>query len=286
MLDGTALAETRRLILAERVRQYAAATGRQPGLAVVLVGDDPASHLYVRLKEKAAREVGVDFHKYLLPESATQEEVLSVVRFLREDDAVDGMIVQMPLPSHLDADAVVDAIGHAKDADGFHKDSLAAFARDADALWPVFPRALMTLVEAAGVDLTGRRAALVVNSELLGATLAVACARLGLDAQVVLRDRLACMQAATLAADVLITACGVPGLITADYIKPAAIVVDGGIARNAEGHTVGDVDAAGAAARAAYLSPVPGGVGPLTIACLLENVVTLAERCSAATDSK
>jgi methylenetetrahydrofolate dehydrogenase (NADP+)/methenyltetrahydrofolate cyclohydrolase len=271
LLDGKKIAEEKLEMLKTRVAQLPHA----PSLAVILVGDDPASHLYVKLKEKAAKKIGIDFHKYLLAADEPAEKVLETVAFLREDNEVDAILVQMPLPEDADPDAVIEAMGVEKDVDGFHPEHISQFIDGKDVMWPVFPQALVRLAEASGKDLDGKSAVIVGKSDLFTQAMVAACTRVGLRVMQVPCEKLACMQAAVLAADVVFTACGKAGVITGDYSKDGAIVIDGGIA-TVDGETVGDCDVESVSEKAAFLTPVPGGVGPVTIACLLENVVDLA----------
>lgn len=290
-IDGQQLAEDKLKTVKVAVR----AMVRPPSLAVVLVGDDAASHLYVGLKEKAAKKAGIEFHKYLLAVDASQAEVLQCIDFLREDADIDGIIVQLPLPVQIDTDVCIAAISAAKDVDGFHQDNIAQFIQYADdttnnmGVFPVFPLALVSLALAAvGEDvtvlrgekasvLTGKRAAIITQSDIFAQVMSAACARVGLVPTVVFCDKLACHQAAVLSADVIFTACGKPEILTGKYIKLGAIVIDGGIAK-VDGVTMGDIAHKSVAEKAAACSPVPGGVGPMTVACLLENVTRIAQR--------
>ena len=279
VLNGTIVAEKILNTVAQRARAFEKEHGRRPSVAVVLVGDDAPSHLYVKLKQKAAHSVGIDFHKYIFAANEAPEAVLQAVTFLAADPDVDAMLIQMPLPEGFDADALVQTMGSAKDVDGFHPASEERFLADASTMSPVFPRALLAMVEASGEDVQGKRAALIVNSERFGRVLAAACVAKGMVPQVILADKVPCMHAAILSADVVITACGTPGLITSRYLKSGAVVIDGGISAR-DGKTVGDVDVNSVTKdkKDITLSPVPGGVGPVTIACLLDNAVTLAEK--------
>jgi len=273
ILDGKKIAAKKLLALKESI----AKSGREPQFAVILVGDDEASHLYVKLKEKAAKEVGIELRKYLFAENAVQEEILTCVNFLNSDVDTDGIIVQMPLPEHLNANEIIAAIDPEKDVDGFHEENVVAFSNGSEKVWPVFPRALMLLLENTDVRLSDKSVSLVVNSQRFGEVLAIACERYSMRPHIVLEKQLACQQAQILASDVVITACGKPGIITGQYIKKDTIIIDGGISTK-DGKTVGDVDVSSVEKKASYLSLVPGGVGPVTIACLLENVFALNEK--------
>jgi len=251
----------------DQTRQDIAALGFAPGLGVVLVGDDPASHLYVELKEKACRKLGVDFVRRALPADASQEEVLSAVRGLNEGTAVHGIIVQLPLPPHLDTDEIIAAIEPSKDADGFHP------ANDERTdLPPVLPQAVLELLRETGEDLAGKTAVVLANGEVffdqVDRVLQAADIRTLLAAP---HDLDAIQQA-----DILIVALGQPNLIRGEHIKPGAIVIDIGTTR-VDNRTVGDVEAESVGEVAGWLTPVPGGVGPVTVATLINNVVRLAK---------
>ncbi len=278
-IRGAAIAQEILDGVMRRARAVERCLERRPSVAVILVGNDAPSHLYVKLKQKAAHSVGIDFHVYRFDAEESQDVVVQALTFLVADDDVDAILIQMPLPDGFDADYLVRVMGAEKDVDGFHAQRIAAFVAGADgALPPVFSQALLTVARSAGGDLRGKRAALIVKSEKFGAVLAAACEREGLMPHIIPEQKLPCMQAATLAADVIFTAVGTPRLLSAKFIKNGAIVIDGGIS-SVDGATVGDVDVESlrAAKREVTLSPVPGGVGPVTIACLLDNVVTLAE---------
>ncbi len=293
-IDGHQLAQEKLKEVAQRVRKLR----KLPSLAVVLVGGDKASHLYVKLKQKAAKEAGIEFHKYLLDKDAAQEEVLECIDFLRGDEDVSGIIVQLPLPAQIDTDACIEAIGSAKDVDGFHKDNIAQFVADntgdfAQNPIPVFPLAMVLLALAAVGEtgeaadeilcgkrqsvLAGKRAVIVVRSELFGSVMAAAVKRIGLEPSVVFCTNLKCAQAQVLSGDVVFTACGEANLIDEKFVKKGAIVIDGGIVKHGN-KTVGDVDVASVSDKVAALTLVPGGVGPMTVACLLENVTHVCEQ--------
>ncbi len=277
-INGTVIAENILDTVVQRARAVETARGRRPSVAVVLVGEDKPSHLYVSLKQKAAHSVGVDFHVYRFQADESPAAVEEAVRFLASDADVDAILIQLPLPEGFDTDALIEAMGHEKDVDGFHKESRAAFLRGTHSIPPVFPQALLTMAREA-TELDGRRAALIVNSPMFGEVLSAACTRAGMTPHLVPSEKLACLQAATMSADVIFVACGTPGILTSKYVKPNAVIIDGGITV-VDGRAVGDVDVESfrKEQKDVTVSPVPGGVGPVTIACLLANVVTLAER--------
>ncbi len=271
LLDGHTIANAHYEVLKTRVL----ALDRTPSLAVVLVGDDYASQLYVKLKEKAAKKVGIDFHKYFFADGISENELIESISFLRNDNDIDAILVQMPLPVGYDTHKIVAAMGARKDVDGFHPHNIKQFIAGDDVIYPVFPQALLTLAEASGTKLEGKNAVIVGHSDLFTQAMVAACTREGLVIHKVRCDAVATMHKVISHADIIFTACGTPNLITADIVKEDAIVIDGGISAVGE-KTVGDVAFDSVAKKASYLTPVPGGVGPVTIACLLENVVILA----------
>ncbi len=250
----------------------------QPKLAAILVGDDPASHLYVSLKEKEAKMDGIAFEKHLFASSVGEDEVVSMITRLNDDVNVHGILVQLPLPKGFDADRIVGSVTPEKDADGFHSKNISAFlAGDASRI-PVFPEALIELLLSSEQPLAGQSTLLVVNSEHFGRVMLKACENQGLVGRIIPSERLLAESEMTLEARVIVSACGIPGLIRRANILPNAIIIDGGISKDETGKTVGDVDGESVAGETGFLSPVPGGVGPITIACLLRKVVTLAEK--------
>lgn len=260
----------------EELKTAIVAKSLRPGLAVVLVGHDPASEIYVRLKQQAAERIGIAFGLVRLPENAPFEELQSVLTGLNADPSVHGIIVQFPLPSSLNEDAVIRLITPEKDADGFHPENLKAYLAGKPSPQPVFPRAILSLLESAGAPSSGRSAVAVVNSDLFGQVLVETLKRAGWRADYLVRHCLADSLDRVRAAQAVITACGKPGLITADMLSPGAVVIDGGVTRLPDGRVVGDVERETVSETVAAIAPVPGGAGPLTIAYLLDNVVTAA----------
>lgn len=257
----------------------------RPGLAVVLVGDDRASHLYVSLKEKAALADGIRFEKHLFSAEAAESEIIDRIGALNEDASVHGIIVQYPLPAGFDSDRIVDMIDPEKDADGFHHENIDAFLGGDRAKIPVFPEALLEVLQSSGESCVGKKAAVVVNSEYFGHALVKACENLGMTTEIVLASEKHDRCAALLESDIILTACGIPGIIDGSCLVSGMTIIDGGIVEQ-DGQIVGDVDAEKAASKIRFLSPVPGGVGPVTIACLLRKVVTRAEMLSTGNASK
>jgi methylenetetrahydrofolate dehydrogenase (NADP+)/methenyltetrahydrofolate cyclohydrolase len=270
VLDGKALAARVRADVTSRVQ----ALPRPPGLAVVLVGDDPASAIYVRGKTKAAAECGIAVFDHKLPASTTETELLALVARLNADDAVHGILVQLPVPPQIDPARVIRAIAPAKDVDGLHPENVGALASGAPRFIPCTPKGCLALLVEAGAPLRGARALVVGRSNLVGKPMAqVLLAR---DATVTIaHSRTQDLAAEVARAEILVVAIGRPAAIRAEWVQPGAIVIDVGMNRLESGTLVGDVEPA-AAERAAAITPVPGGVGPMTIAMLLENTLEAA----------
>jgi methylenetetrahydrofolate dehydrogenase (NADP+)/methenyltetrahydrofolate cyclohydrolase len=273
IIDGAAVAASLRARLAEKV----AALPYRPGLMVVLVGDDPASAVYVRAKDKAANAAGIAAQTIRLPASTTQADLLARIAQLNADAAVDGILVQLPLPAHIDTQAVVEAVDPAKDVDGFHPLNVGRLASGHPALVPCTPLGVMRLLGEAGTPLEGARALIAGRSAIVGRPMV--SLMLAANATVtVAHSRTRDLAAECGRASIIVAAVGRPGLIRGDWIAPGATVIDVGTNRLPNGKLAGDVVFAEAAQVAGAITPVPGGVGPMTIACLLENTVTAAER--------
>ena len=271
MLDGKAVAAKLRAALAVRV----SGLGYQPGLTVILVGDNPASHVYVRAKDRAAREAGLAAATLRLPADTDQADLLRAIAALNADPAVDGILVQLPLPPHIDAAAVLQAVDPAKDVDGFHPINVGLLSEGRALLAPCTPRGVMKLLEAADVHLNGARALVLGRSAIVGKP--VAAMLLAANATVTIaHSRTRDLAAECRRAEVLIAAVGQPELVRGDWISTGAAVIDVGINRLPDGRLVGDCATAECAQHASVITPVPGGVGPMTIACLLENTVLAA----------
>lgn len=276
LIDGNEV--SRRVLEEVRTRvQASVARGITPTLAVVLVGDDPASQVYVRNKGRRAAEVGIATRDHRLPaEGTTTASLLALVAELGADREVDGILVQLPLPAHIDADAVLLAIDPAKDVDGFHPDNLGRLMLGRPRFVPCTPAGCMRLIEEAGVDPRGKRALVVGRSTIVGKPMAQLL--LAADATVTIaHSRTTDLADEVARAEILVAAVGRPRMIRGEWIRPGATVIDVGINRLADGTLAGDVDFAPARERAAAITPVPGGVGPMTIAGLMRNVVTAAE---------
>lgn len=272
ILDGRALAAQRRQQLREQVEAIAPAVGRRPGLAVIMVGNNPASAVYVRNKEKACEQTGiVSFGKHL-PGDSSEAEIRALIEELNQDERVDGILVQLPLPSHLDAVPLLLAINPDKDADGLHPLNLGRLLRGEEGLRSCTPAGVMELLAANQIDLAGKQAVVVGRSILVGKPLAMMLLEANATVTIA-HSRTPNLPEVCRQADILVAAVGRPELIGADWIKPGAVVVDVGINRLEDGRLAGDVDYAAAAAIASWITPVPGGVGPMTVAMLLHNTV-------------
>ncbi len=263
--------------VADRVAALAK-VDRSVGLATVLVGDDPASKIYIRNKHRAAEQVGMISADLTLPDNATQIEVESLITELNRDSSIDGMIVQLPLPQHLNGSRAVRAVDPAKDADGLHPYNLGLMVLDEPGPRPATPNGIMRILEHYGIDPAGKRAVVVGRSFLVGRPIAMMLAKKGVDATVTqAHSRTPELGSLLRTADILVVAAGRPGLVDASDVKPGAVVIDVGTNRTDDG-LVGDVDFAAVAKVAGAITPVPGGVGPMTIASLLANTVAAAER--------
>lgn len=281
IIDGKALAAATRARVAEEVSAFTRDHGRAPGLDVILVGEDPASVVYTRNKEKAAAEVGIRGSLHRLPATTTQRELLDFIARLGADDAVDGILVQLPLPKTIDSDAVLDAIPPSKDVDGFHPMNAGLLAVGRSGLVPCTPKGCMALLDqdlaATGspLDLGGKHAVVIGRSNIVGKPMAQLL--LARNATVTIaHSRTRDLPALCREADVLVAAVGRARMVRKDWLKPGAIVLDVGINRGEDGKLCGDVDTEGAMGAAGAITPVPGGVGPMTIAMLLANTVAAA----------
>jgi methylenetetrahydrofolate dehydrogenase (NADP+)/methenyltetrahydrofolate cyclohydrolase len=274
VIDGKAVAASVRERVRGEAERLSAELGRPPGLATVLVGDDPASAIYVRNKRKASEEVGIRSIHHEPDGSISQEELLDLVTELNESDEVDGILVQLPLPEQIDADAIVNALDPAKDVDGLTPTSAGLLARGEPGLVPCTPQGIMELLASAGVDPAGKEAVIVGRSNLVGRP--VLSLLLGANATpTICHSRTADLGEVCRRAEILIAAAGRPRLVTAEMIRPGATVIDVGTNRTDDG-LVGDVDFDAALEVAGAITPVPGGVGPMTIAMLLANTVRAA----------
>lgn len=276
IIDGKAIAaQMRKDIAAEAA--VLSEKGVIPGLAVVLVGEDPASRVYVSMKEKACAEAGLFSDEHKLPADTSEADLLKLVDTLNNDDRIDGILVQLPLPDHIDESKVLDAISPKKDVDGFHPYNVGRLATGNPLFQPCTPYGVMKMLEKTGVDLTGKEVVVVGRSNIVGKPVALMC--LAQHATVTLcHSRTADLPAKVRQADVVIAAVGRPEMIKGDWIKEGAVVIDVGVNRVGEKKLVGDVDFVAASERASAITPVPGGVGPMTITMLLFNTLESAKR--------
>jgi methylenetetrahydrofolate dehydrogenase (NADP+)/methenyltetrahydrofolate cyclohydrolase len=278
LIDGNALAKQIRAEVQGRTEALRA-RGVQPHLAIVLVGEDPASQVYVKHKVADSEQTGLKATLERHPASMTEAELLQRIRALNNDSSVHGILVQLPLPKHMDSHKVIETISPAKDVDGFHVASAGALMVGQPGFWPCTPYGCLKMLDSIGYDLKGKHAVVIGRSNIVGKPMAMML--LGRDATVtVCHSRTANLKAHTLQADVVVAAVGRRNVLTADMVKPGAVVIDVGMNRNEEGKLCGDVDFEGVKQVASWITPVPGGVGPMTRAMLLVNTLEAAERSS------
>jgi methylenetetrahydrofolate dehydrogenase (NADP+)/methenyltetrahydrofolate cyclohydrolase len=276
IIDGRAVAKEVQRKIKEDVDGLERRWGLAPGLAVVLVGDDPASHIYVRNKEKACKEVGIKSFEHLLPATITERDLLALVQQLNKDKRVHGILVQLPLPAHIRSEKILEAVSPHKDIDGFHPVNQGLLALGADGFKPCTPLGIMKLLESVQCDPKGKNAVVVGRSNIVGKP--VALMLLGKHATVTIcHSRTASLRDEVSRAEILIVAIGRAGLVRGDWVKPGAVVIDVGVNRLPSGKLAGDVEFETAKERAAAISPVPGGVGPMTICMLLYNTLKAAK---------
>ena len=276
VIDGKAIAAKVRGRIAGQVEQLKA-QGVTPGLAVVLVGDDPASRVYVGMKKKLCIELGMHSSDHELPADTSEAQLLALIEQLNNDDRIHGILVQLPLPAQIDTDKVLEAISPLKDADGFHPYNVGRLAIGKPTFQPCTPYGVMIMLEEIGYDLTGKEVVVVGRSNIVGKPVALMC--LAKHATVTIcHSRTKDLAGVVRRADVVIAAVGKAEMVKGDWIKPGAVVIDVGINRVGEKKLVGDVEYAAAAERASAITPVPGGVGPMTIAMLLQNTLESAQR--------
>jgi methylenetetrahydrofolate dehydrogenase (NADP+)/methenyltetrahydrofolate cyclohydrolase len=274
LIDGKAFAQGLRARVAAAASEFAAAAGRRLGLAVVLVGDDPASRIYVRSKGRTTTEAGMESFEHLLPLDTSQAGLLALVERLNGDEAVDGILVQLPLPAHIDEKAVIEALDPAKDVDGFHPINAGRLAVGEPALVPCTPFGCLMLLKDRLGDLAGLDAIVIGRSNIVGKPMAQLLLRESCTVTVA-HSRTRDLPSAVRRADIVVAAVGRPEMVKGDWLKPGATVIDVGINR-VDGKLVGDVDFAAASEVAGAITPVPGGVGPMTIAVLLRNTLVAA----------
>ena len=272
IIDGKAISLAVKDEVRAEVAELFARYGRKPCLCVIIVGENPASQVYVRNKVKAAEYTGMESRLIELPASVSEAELLAQIAALNEDAGVDGILVQLPLPKHINEEKVIDAISPAKDVDGFHPSNVAGLWLGKDCVLPCTPAGIMRLIDSTGCELSGKTAVVVGRSNIVGKPVA----KLLLDRNatvVIAHSRTADLGAVTRQADVLVVAVGKAGLVTGDMVKPGAVVIDVGMNRDSSGRLCGDVDFASCVDVAGWITPVPGGVGPMTIAMLMKNTI-------------
>ena len=276
IIDGKAIAARLRQDIKARVEARLANGQRPPGLAVVLVGTNPASQVYVGSKRRACKEVGFLSKSYDLPEDTDEETLLNLIDELNDNPEIDGILVQLPLPAHIGSETIIERIHPDKDVDGFHPYNVGRLALRQPVLRPCTPRGIMTLLEQTGIDAQGMDAVVVGASNIVGRPMSLelllagctvtTCHRFTRNLEAHVRD-----------ADLLVVAVGKAGIVDADWIKPGAVVIDVAMNRNEQGKLVGDLDFEAASQRAGWITPVPGGVGPMTVATLLQNTADAAD---------
>lgn len=270
LLDGKTLAAQLRKTIQQQINAKVAQGWRSPTLAVILIGQDPASQIYVRNKRVACSEVGIISQAYDLPENTSTEQLLTLLTQLNEDERVDGILVQLPLPTHIDSAFIIEHITPHKDVDGFHPYNVGCLALRLPALRPCTPKGIMKLLAHTEVDLAGLESVVIGDSAIVGRPMALELSASRCTVTLC-HDKTRDLAAKIRVADIVVSAVGKPHLIDGEWIKPDAIVIDVGINRLPEGRLVGDVDFVIAQQHASWITPVPGGVGPMTVACLLEN---------------
>ena len=276
IIDGKAISAQIREEIAEKVKLYNEKTGLRPGLAVIIVGENPASQVYVRNKKKACEQVGFNSWVYEMPESTTQDELNALIDKLNGDPGVHGILVQLPLPKHLDEEEVILRIKPEKDVDAFHPYNVGRITIGDPQFMPCTPAGIMELLKRAIIEISGKEFVVIGRSNIVGKPMALLL--LAENGTVtVCHSRTKNLKEVCRRADILVVAIGRADFVTADMVKEGAVVIDVGMNRNAEGKLTGDVDFASVSEVASYITPVPGGVGPMTITMLLQNTLTAAE---------
>jgi methylenetetrahydrofolate dehydrogenase (NADP+)/methenyltetrahydrofolate cyclohydrolase len=276
IIDGKAVAREIQAKVKEEVEGLKRRWGMVPGLGVVLVGDDPASHLYVKNKEKACKEVGIRSEEHLLPASVSERDILSLIQKLNRNDEIHGILVQLPLPAHVRAERVLNAVSPQKDIDGFHPVNQGLLLAGGEGFRPCTPMGIMKLLDSVRCDPKGKNATVVGRSNIVGKPVAIML--LERHATVTIcHSRTAQLKDEVSRADIVVAAIGKAAMIRGDWIKPGAVVIDVGINRLPSGKLSGDVEFESAKERASYITPVPGGVGPMTICMLLFNTLRAAK---------
>lgn len=279
LIDGKALAQGIREGIAKQVAELHARTGIRPGLAAILVGDDPASKLYVKNKQKACDAAGIYVDEHKLPATTTQADLLALIDKVNADSKIHGILVQLPLPRQIDSKVILNAVSPAKDADGFHPCNMGHLVEGTAVFVPCTPKGILRMIDSTGVPIEGKRAVVVGRSNIVGKPAALLL--LHRHATVTIcHSKTKDLPAVCREAEILVVAIGRAKFVTGDMVREGAVVVDVGVNRLEDGTLVGDVDFGPASERAGWISPVPGGVGPMTIAMLLENTLESAKRAA------
>ncbi|HGO5856483.1 Bifunctional protein FolD [Mannheimia haemolytica] len=276
IISGSEVSSQIKKKVSEKIAHYSKQGKRNPGLAVILVGSDPASQVYVGSKRKSCAEIGIESKSYDLPEETTEAELLALIEKLNQDDSVDGILVQLPLPKQIDSTKVIEAILPHKDVDGFHPYNVGRLSQRIPTLRPCTPYGVMKLLETTGVDLYGQHAVIVGASNIVGRPMALELLLGGCTVTVTHRFTKD-LEHHVRQADILVVAVGKPEFIPGEWVKDGAIVIDVGINRGADGKLKGDVEYSVASQKAAFITPVPGGVGPMTVAMLMQNTLQAYE---------
>ena len=286
IIDGKTIASAIKAEIANEVKKMIDADLKVPHLAAVLVGNDPASETYIASKERACKEVGFTSSIYKLSENTTEEELLNTINFLNNDEDIDGYIVQLPLPKHINTDNIIFAIDPKKDVDGFHPQNIGRMVMDMPCFLPATPAGIMTLLERSNIETEGKNCVVLGRSNIVGTPMSILLSRNSKKANgtvTLCHSRTKNLKEICLTADILVAAIGKPGFVTADMVKEGAVVIDVGIhrvdANNEKGYRIiGDVDLDNVAPKSSYYTPVPGGVGPMTIVSLLSNTLKAAKK--------
>ena len=277
LIDGKALALSIRERIGREVADLQARTGVRPGLAVILVGDDPASKVYVKNKQKACDQAGIYVDEHMLPASTSQVDLLALLEKINANPQIHGILVQLPLPKHIESNVVLEAVAPDKDADGFHPFNMGRLVEGHGILVPCTPKGVIRMIESSGISIAGKRAVVVGRSNIVGKPAALLLMHQHATVTVC-HSKTQNLPAVCREADIMVVAIGRPKFVTADMVKEGAVIIDVGVNRLETGKLVGDVDFEPVRERAGWLSPVPGGVGPMTIAMLLDNTLESAKR--------
>lgn len=275
IIDGKLISKSVKDKIAEEVQELKK-SGITPGLAVIIVGEDPASQIYVRNKQRACEEVGFESFKYELPESTTQNELLELIKKLNNDDRVNGILCQLPLPKHINESTVINNISPKKDVDAFHPENVGKIMIGDYSFLPCTPAGVMELIASTGTDITGKECVVVGRSNIVGKPMAMLLLHKS-GTVTVCHSKTQDLKAECRRADILVAAVGVAKLITGDMVKEGAVLIDVGMNRDENGKLCGDIDFDSCKDKASYITPVPGGVGPMTIAMLMKNTLTAAK---------